>query len=61
VSHHDLARVYQKNGELSEVRNCIPNILEYKVISAFVRGLYHHDELLRKFNRKPPVMINEMF
>jgi hypothetical protein len=45
----------------SEVRNCIPNILESEVIIAFVDDLCHHDELRRKFNMKPPTSITEMF
>ena len=53
ATKHDLTRVYQRMGELlrsyiwhfSEVRNQIPNILEAEVITCFVQGLYHHDEL----------------
>ena len=44
-----------------EVRNRIPNILKAKVITYFVQGLYHHDKLHRKFNRKPLTSIGEMF
>jgi hypothetical protein len=66
---HDLARVYQKPSELLrsyirlffKVRNRIPNILESEVIPAFINGLYHHNKLRRKFNRKPPVSIGKMF
>lgn len=66
---HDLARVYQNPGELlrsfiqrfSEVRNRVPNILESKVITTFINDLYHHDELCRKFNKKPPLSISDMF
>ena len=58
---HDLNRIYQKLSELlrsyirrfSEMRNSIPNIIEAEVITAFVRGLHHHD-LRSKFNHKPP-------
>jgi hypothetical protein len=39
----------------------VPNILESKVIATFIQGLYHHDELRIKFNRKPPTSIDEMF
>ena len=68
ATKHDMARIYQRIGELlrsyirpfSDVRNWIPNILESKVITCFIRGLYHHDDLRRKFNRKPPVSIGEM-
>ena len=64
---HDLNRIYQKPSELlrsyirrfSEMRNSIPNITEAEVITAFVRGLHHHD-LRSKFNRKPPKAIGEM-
>ena len=41
------------------MRNSIPNITEAEVITAFVRGLHHHD-LRSKFNRKPPKGIGEM-
>ncbi|XP_066396055.1 uncharacterized protein [Miscanthus floridulus] len=41
------------------MRNYIPNITEAEVITAFVRGLHHH-ELRSKFNRKPPSGIGEM-
>ena len=66
---HGLARVYQRTGEIlrsyirgfSEVRNQIPNILKAEVITYFVCGLYHHDEVRRKFNRKLPALIGEMF
>ena len=69
ATKHDLARVYQRTGEIlrsyirgfSEVRNRIPNILEAEVITCFVKGLYHHDELRRKFNRRPPTLISQMF
>lgn len=40
---------------------CLLPILKAEVISTFVRGLYRHDELYRKVNRKPPKMIDEMF
>ena len=61
---HDLNRINQKSFELlhsytrrfSEMRNSIPNITEAKVITAFIRGLYHR-ELRSKFNRKPPTGI----
>lgn len=66
---HDLARVYQKPSELlrsyirrfSKVMNHVPNVLESEVITAFINGLYHHNELHRKFNRKPPTSIADMF
>lgn len=69
VTKHDLTRVYKRIGELlrsyiqcfSKVRNQVPNILESEVITAFVHGLYHHDELHRKFNRRPPATIGKMF
>ena len=65
---HGLTRIYQRTGELlrsyiwrfSEVRSQIPNILETKVITYFIHGLYHHDELHKKFNRKPSATIGEM-
>ena len=41
------------------MRNYIPNITEAEVITAFVRGLHHHD-LHSKFNRKPPKGIGKM-
>ncbi|XP_066333819.1 uncharacterized protein [Miscanthus floridulus] len=67
ATKHDLNRINQKPSELlhsyikrfSEMRNSIPNIIEAKVITAFVRGL-HHRELHSKFNRKPPIGIGEM-
>ena len=43
----------------SEMRNSIPNIMEAKIITAFIRGL-HHRELRSKFNRKPLTGIGEM-
>lgn len=69
ATKHELPRVYQKPSDLlrsyirhfSEVRNHIPNILQSEVITAFINGLYHHDELRRMFNRKPPASIGEMF
>ena len=33
--------------------------MEAEVITAFIRGLHHH-ELCSKFNRKPPTGIGEM-
>jgi len=68
ATRHDLERIYQKAGELLrsyvrrflEIRNRIPNISQAEVISAFVRGLYQHDELHSMFNRKPPWTIGEM-
>ena len=68
ATRHDLETVYQKTDELLrsyvgrflEMRNLIPNIGEAEVISTFVRGQYHHDELSSKFNRKPPWKIGEM-
>jgi hypothetical protein len=65
---HGLERIYQKTGEplhgyvrhFSEMRNFIPNISEAEVISAFVQGLYHHQELCSKFNQKPSRTIGEM-
>ena len=64
---HDLNCIYQKPSELlrsyirrfSEIRNSIPNITEAEVITAFIRGLHHH-ELRSKFNRKLPTGIGEM-
>ena len=64
---HDLNHIDQKPSELlcsyirrfSELRNYIPNITEAEVITTFIRGL-HHRELLSKFNRKPPIGIDEM-
>ena len=41
------------------MRNSIPNITEAKVITAFNRGLHHHD-LCSKFNHKPPKGIGKM-
>ena len=64
---HDLSRINQKPSELlrsyirrfSKMRNSIPNITEAEVITAFIRGLHHH-ELRSKFNHKPPTGIGEM-
>ena len=64
---HDLNRIYQKLSKhlcsyircFSEMRNSIPNIMEAEVITAFIRGLHHH-ELRSKFNRKPLTGIGEM-
>ena len=64
---HDLNCIYQKPSELlrsyircfSEMRISIPNITEAEVITAFIRGLHHH-ELRSKFNHKPPTGIGEM-
>ena len=61
---HDLNRINQKSSELlhsyirrfSEMRNSIPNIIEAKVITTFIRGL-HHRELRSKFNRKLPLAL----
>ena len=41
------------------MRNSIQNITKVEVITAFVRGLHHHD-LRSKFTRKPPKGIDEM-
>jgi hypothetical protein len=68
TTKHDLARIYQRTGELLqsyiwhflEVRNWIPKILEAKAITCFVRMLYQHGELHRKFNREPLLSISKM-
>lgn len=69
MTKHDLARVYQNPSELLrsyirrffKVGNRIPNILQSEVITTFINSLYHHDELCRKFNRKLPTSIGNMF
>ena len=58
---HDLNRINQKPSKLLrsyiqcffEMRNSIPNITEAEVITAFIRGLHHH-ELRSKFNSSRP-------
>ncbi|XP_066341615.1 uncharacterized protein [Miscanthus floridulus] len=65
---HNLEKFYQRTGEplrgyircFSEMRNSIPNINDGEVISAFIRGLYHHPKLRSKLNQKTPRTIGEL-
>ena len=59
---YDLEKLHQTSGEplrsyirrFSETRNTIPNIGDSEAISAFTRGLHHHQELCSKLYRKRP-------
>ena len=59
---YDLEKLHQTSREplrsyirrFSETRNTIPNILDSKAISAFTRGLHHHQELHSKLYLKRP-------
>ena len=43
-----------------ETRNTIPNTRDNEAISAFTRGLHHHQELRSKLYRKRPQTIGEL-
>ena len=57
---YDLEKLHQTSGEplrsyirhFLETRNTIPNIGDSEAISAFTRGLHHHQELCSKLYRK---------
>jgi len=59
---YDLEKLHQMSGEplrnyirrFSETRNTIPNISDSEAISAFTRGLHHHQELRSMLYRKRP-------
>ena len=59
---YDLEKLHQTSWEplrsyirrFSETRNTIPNIGDSEAISAFTRGLHHHQELRSKLYRKRP-------
>ena len=42
------------------MRNTIPNIGDGEAISAFTRGLHHHQQLRSKLYRKRPQTIGEL-
>ena len=56
---YDLEKLHQTSREplrsyircFSEMRNTIPNIGDSEAISAFTRGLHHHQELRSKLYR----------
>ena len=65
---YDLEKLHQSSGEplrsyirrFSETRNTIPNIGDSEAISAFTRGLHHHQELCSKLYRKRPQTIGKL-
>ena len=65
---YDLEKLHQTSGEplrsyikhFSETRNTIPNIEDSEAISAFTRGLHHHQELRSKLYHKIPQTINKL-
>ena len=65
---YDLEKLHQTSGEpllsyircFSETRNTIPNIGDNEAISAFTRGLHHHQELCSKLYRKRPQTIGKL-
>ena len=65
---YDLERLHQTSREplrsyirhFFETRNTFPNIEDSEAISAFTRGLHHHQELCSKLYRKRPQTIGEL-
>ena len=65
---YDLEKLHQTSREpiqsyircFSETWNTIPNIRDNKAISAFTRGLHHHQELRSKLYHKRPQTIGEL-
>ena len=65
---YDLEKLHQTSGEplrsyirhFSKTRNTIANIGDSEAISAFTRGLHHHQELHSKLYHKRPKTINEL-
>ena len=65
---YDLEKLHQTSREplrsyirrFSETRNTIPNIGDNEAISAFTRGLHHHQELRSKLYSKRPQTNGEL-
>ena len=65
---YDLEKLHQMSREplrryirrFLEMRNTIPNMGDGEAISAFTRGLHHHQELRSKLYRKRPQTIGEL-